>query len=75
MIGDFRRTETSRLSPVAEAAFKAYHDSAAELTKHYGTPIGVEAQQRQSEEITKFHHALNDPMKILVARLGISERD
>ena len=57
----------------AEATFKTYHDAAAELTKHYGTPIGVEAQARQDRKLANLHLALNDLMKVLVARLGLSE--
>ena len=54
----------------AEKVFKTYFDEAA---KFYKTPIGVGTQQNNA--IQDVQLALNGLMRVLVPRLGISEKD
>jgi hypothetical protein len=59
----------------AEQVFKTYFDAAAELNKYFGMPVGAAAQSDQDNAIEGFQRALNGLMRVLVARLGISEKD
>jgi hypothetical protein len=59
-----------------ETALKAYHDAAAELMKESGaTPFGFDAQEEENKNIIRLQYALNDLTRVLVKRLGISEKD
>ena len=58
-----------------ETSLKSYHDAAAELSKRFGTKIGSAALEAENEAIAKLHFALNDLTKVLVSRLGISEKN
>jgi hypothetical protein len=62
-------------SPVSKQVFKTYFDAAAELKKYFGMPVGAAAQGVQDIAIEGFQRALNGLMRVLVARLGISEKD
>jgi hypothetical protein len=55
----------------AQGAFKTYFDEAG---RFYKTPIGTGAQQAEEKAIEQLQRALNGLMRVLVARVGISEK-
>jgi hypothetical protein len=59
----------------AQDKFKSYHDAVADLSTHFGLKFDSSSADAEDKAMAKVHLALNDLTKVLVSRLGISEKD